>query len=289
MKVIVLGASGQIGRVIYSELRNSVNMDVIGTSRKDVNGLVRFEPYLDDWALLQKADILINCVGQINESPALSFEKIHCGLTELILKNSNSIGNPRIIQISALGASSNHEVRFLKTKGIADELLLKAEHATVVRPSIVCTPDTMLVKKMRMLFRLSKFTGGLLFLPKGFSAHAVQPVMDSDLACIVKHLCISKELPKILNVTGDQPISFRELITMMFTTRKRPFKIVEIPKGITDILVKNIIGRLFPEIISDQQYKLLFEDNVANKSVGEYYLGRSMSSTLRFWENQFKQ
>ena len=87
---------------------------------------MHFDPFTDDWSLLGRADAIINCIGQIEPTRTSSFYDLHVGFIKLMLNNRNKIGQPRIMQISALGAAPHHQVEFLRTKGIGDELLLQA-------------------------------------------------------------------------------------------------------------------------------------------------------------------
>src|SRR3990170_6477646 len=202
MRIVVLGASGQIGSVIYDALKRHHN--VVGTSRKESGELIQFDPFQDTWSALGKSDIFINCVGQIEAAPGSSFYKIHLELTKLIVLNRLAIGNPRIIQISALGAAANHKVEFLKTKGMADDYLLQHSNTMVVKTSIVFTHRTMIVQKILMLLKISKYTQGLVFAPKGFLNSKIQPVMPQDLAALVATLCMTQYLPKVVNVVGPE-------------------------------------------------------------------------------------
>ena len=171
MRTVVLGASGQIGKIIYEELKKS--HEVIGTSRNSSSELLQFDPFKDSWSVLGKADVLVNCVGQIEATKEFSFQKIHIELTKLIIQNRERLGNPRIIQISALGASKLSELEFFKTKGIADDQLLKNSNTVIVRPSIICTHKTMMVRKMQVLYSISRFTNGLLIVPSSFLDHMI--------------------------------------------------------------------------------------------------------------------
>ena len=145
MRIVVLGASGQIGSVIYNGLKD--RHVVLGTSRKASADCVRFDPFQDNWHVLGTVDVLINCIGQIEATSSSSFHHIHVDLTKRIIAHRQQIGNPTILQISALGASAAHNVEFLRTKGIADDLLLQHAETAVIRPSIVCTHRTMIVRK----------------------------------------------------------------------------------------------------------------------------------------------
>lgn len=285
MKITVLGATGQIGSVIHNGLRN--RQDIVGTSRKPGAKCIQFDPFRDNWSLLDKTDVLINCVGQIEATKNSSFYDVHIGLTKLIIKNRELIGNPRIIQLSALGASTRHEVEFLRTKGIADDLLLQYPDTIVVRPSIVCTHQTMIVKKMLMLNRMSRLTRGIVLVPKGFLQTRIQPVMPEDLVGVIHSLCGSIKPQKGVDLVGPQPLSFKEIVTMMFKTRDMNLRLIEIPKIICDAAVICCISVFFPKVINSQQYQLLFADNVADSFEIEKMLHRPLLSPLPFFINEF--
>lgn len=286
MKIIVLGATGQIGSVIYEGLKNHHN--VIGTSRKPTSTYVQFDLFHDDWSRLGKTDVVINCIGQIEATKHSSFYNIHIGITKLIIKNRHLMGNPRIIQLSALGASESHKVEFLRTKGIADTLLLQHPDTTVVRPSIVCTPRTMIVNKVLMLNRIARWTRGVMFVPKGFLQTRIQPVMPEDLVDVINSVCSSTNPNASIDLVGPVRLSFREIITMMFKSRGTDVRLIEIPKFIADIAVIYCASVFFAKVVNSQQYRLLFDDNIADSFKIEDMLHRSLLSPVPFFLNEFK-
>lgn len=284
MKVVVLGASGQVGSVIYKTLRE--HHEVTGTSRKPTNEFFQFDPFRDNWSLLGKIDVIINCVGQIDDTK-FSFEEIDLGLARRIVDNRETIGNPRIIQISALGACSGHKVDFLRTKGLSDDYLLERPNTVVVRPSIFCTHRTTIIKKLLILFRISKYTNRVVFVPKGFLENKIQPVMPKDLAALVNVLCSIDDLPKVVNATGPEAISYRQLIEIMFQSRGKSFRVIEFSKIVFDILVKFVVAPLFPKVINAQQYRLLFDNNIADSALFAGLIGSTPVSTIPFFINEF--
>lgn len=285
MKIIVLGASGQIGSLLYDRLRQ--DHDVTGTSRRRSNKYLQLDPFKDDWSALGKADVLVNCVGQIEATLSTSFYKIHVELAKLIIKYRELIGNPKIIQVSALGASINHKVEFLRTKGIADDFLLQHTDTVVVRPSIVCTHRTMIVRKMLMLEKMTSYTLGVVVVPRGFLHTRIQPVMPGDLAVVVEKLCLHPQRSKVIHVVGPDPFSFHELLRIMFEAKGKKYRLLGVPKFITDVIIGYGVSLLFPKAINPQQYQLLFEDNVADSTEAERMLGIRMASTREYFINEF--
>jgi hypothetical protein len=222
----------------------------------------------------------------LGASASSSFYHIHVHLTELIIKNRAVLGNPRLVQISAAGASTRHTVEFLKTKGIADVLLLQQTNVVVIRPSIVCTHRTMIVRKMLMLSSLARYTGGFVFVPKGFLNTRIQPVMPQNLVDLVEVMCSLNDQHTVYAV-GPEPIRFRSIIEMMFEVKKMTFRFVEVPKLLTDILVRYGINIFFPNLINSQQYQLLFEDNIADAIPMQQLINVPLISSQQFFINEF--
>lgn len=283
MKITVLGATGQIGSVIYNGLKYT--HDVVGTSRKASDNFLQFDPFRDDWRVLGKTDVLINCVGQIEASNVSSFHHIHVELTKCIIAHRQQVGNPAIIQMSALGASAEHNVEFLRTKGVADDLLLQYPDTVIIRPSIVCTHRTMIVKKMIMLSKLGRLLLGVVPVPEGFLKTRIQPVMPQDLTDIVGKTCFDRG-ERIVHAVGPEAISFREIIGIMMEVRNQKLRMIEVSKRLSDAFMICFVSRVFPDIVNTQQYQLLFEDNIADARIAQQILARPLMSVRQFFTNE---
>jgi len=171
---------------------------------------------------------------------------------------------------------------------MADDILLQHPNPAVVRPSIVCTHHTMIVKKMFMLADVSRFFFGVVPVPMGFLKTRIQPIMPLDLVDLVQHVCVSGDR-KIVDAVGPEILSFREIIQILSESVKRSFKIIEVPRMVSDLVVKNILSRLCPGIINTQQYQLLFHDNVADAMPCRQFHGKKLTSTREFFEQEFRQ
>jgi nucleoside-diphosphate-sugar epimerase len=288
-RILILGATGQIGKSLFDAFSNDERVEVRGTSRMKLmdKNMILFDPFTANWKNLGSFDVLINCIGQITENWGNSFEKIHIGTTKEILKNRSLIGNPKIIQVSALGAIENHNVKFLRTKGIADHILLQNENTVVVRPSIICTPSTMLVKKFRMLKKLIKIFNDNLFVPEGFLESKLQPVLIGDLVDVILNISREQVAEGIVNVVGPEELAFMNLLKIA-TEDSSNLKIRQLNSIFVTPFVKFLISPLFPNLISFEQYQLLFSDNISNSETTEKILGRKPGSTLEFWKKELQ-
>lgn len=284
MKIILLGASGQVGSIVFDGLSKS--HQVIGTSRRANGKHVRFNPFTDDWSLLGRADAVINCIGQIEPTQSTSFYDIHVELIKHIIRNREKIGHPRIVQVSALGAAPHHKVEFLRTKGLGDELLLQNGNTVVLRPSIICTHRTMIVRKMLLLSRIAKYFAGVAIVPQGFLKTRIQPVMPKDLIDAME-VVLSPVDHRIVNVVGPEAISFNDILTCLFYAKHQKLRIVQVPRVFVDAVVRTIIVHAFPQVLNAQQYELLFEDNIADPEPLQQLLRRSLAPASGFFKDEF--
>lgn len=288
MRVAILGARGQVGKIITKRLKNEQGIELLLLSRKSNSdrNFIQFNTEHNDWKKLGIIDVLINCVGIIHESRDDEFFKVHVEVVKSILANRNRIGNPRLIHISALGADASHPIAFLRTKGEADELIISNPDTYVLRPSIICTSENMLVQKFKWLLLMSKFLLNRPIVPKGFLKTRIQPVMPDDLSDAVCRLCTEPHTNRMIEVVGKDKMSFKELFALSEGTQK--IIPIEIPKSLVEPVTRNFISVWFPHLINYDQFQLLFNDNVAEPKALELLIQREVQSTTGFWKKELK-
>ncbi len=290
--VLLLGASGKIGLEIRKAFAaHGGATTVICGSRERWKGAVfpnenwlQFDPLSGNWPAIGKLDVVINAIGAIAESKEMSFERTHGGVTTAILNHRTALGQPRIVQISAIGADSSSSSDFLRTKGEADAMVLGESDTVVLRPSIVCTPDTMLSQKLRKLLTIARFGLGKMLVPTGFPLTQVQPVMGADVGEAALRAALNPEIQGIIDVVGPERIRFGELLERMATAQDRKIRLIEVSREIMESFVAHFVGVWFPNLINLEQFKLLFQDNVGDAAATKALLGRKPHSTWPFWE-----
>ena len=289
MRIVILGGTGQLGKLIVDQA--PANWQITVTGRREspscslplhVNYL-RFDPFSDNWQKLGPYDQVVNAIGAVQETGKMTFEKVHTHLTKRILDHRQVLGNPRIMQLSALGASIDHPVEFLRTKGLADSILQNELHTVVIRPSIVCTNDTVLVQKLKKLREFSNLTLGKLLLPKGFKDTRIQPILGKDLATALVKVLENKQLVGTISLVGPEEITLAHLVRLLWQEKSAP-RILEVSREMTDAFVKHILNVWMPNVISYDQFQLLFRDNIAPVKQTVRLLGTLPSDTLSFWE-----
>lgn len=292
----MLGANGQLGTPVLKRLlQDYPQAQVVGCVRSEsmasvpggsnyAQHLLPFNPFTDEWTRLGKVDVLVNCIGIIRETAALDFVQAHIGLTELMLQHRELLGNPRLIQLSALGAALGSPSRFLNTKAQADMQLLKHENVVVVRPSIVCTPNTMLSRKLQMLKKLCRLTFGVLPFPERLLHTKLQPVMVEDVAELISLLCLQNSHAGIIEVGGPKAYTLQQLIAMVPTCTK----VIPVPHTLFEAILP-VVTTLFPALLDKEQLLLLRQDNTADNSISERVLGRKMADTAPFWMEELEK
>ena len=298
MRIIILGAGGQIGKeLVYSLGYAFPAAEIIGTKRKlnpvftrpekptamNVR-ILQFDPFTHNWEKLGKVSVLINVIGIIQETPENSFGKIHAGLTKLILTNREKIGNPKVIQFSVLGAHAQSNSEFLRTKGQADAALLQQDNTVVMRPSVVCTPNTVLVQKLRMLQQLSKLLFYYLPFPAELLNTKIQPVMIKDVMDLVQTLCQTTDHPSLICLGGPEQITLKQFLQMLPV---KGLQILQLPQNRFSRILK-ICTSIFPKLLNAEQIKLLQQDNTTDTQWCETLLKRPMTSTLPFWQKELQ-
>jgi uncharacterized protein YbjT (DUF2867 family) len=285
MRTAIIGAYGQIGRILSSSLQDSGH-ELLLCSRRPVpeeNSIV-FDPLKDDWSVLGKLDVIINSAGIIRESRAEDFYKVHLDLVKTMIANRHKTGNPKIIQISALGADSSNSIPFLRTKGMADDILLSNPDTYIIRPSIVSTPNTLLIQKLKWLVQMSRILFHRPVVPTGFLETRVQPVMPEDLQEAVSTISTTETWnSRIIDCVGPDKFSFKELLDM--SGKIVP---IEIPKKLIEPVTRNFVAVWFPDLINSDQFQLLFKDNTADTSGIEALIGHSVRSSRHFWAAEMK-
>lgn len=195
------------------------------------------------------------------------------------------MGSPRVIQISVLGAEENSDIAFLRTKAIADNLLLKHKNTFILRPSIICTHNTMLVRKISSLIKVGK-AFGFVILPGGFLDHKIQPILVQDLCMIIGNICKINYPEQVIPLVGPAEISFRNLIEFAMENSGKKIKLLEINRNFIEFFVKNFLSIFFPRLLSYDQFRLLFKDNTADVKPATILLGRNPFSTKYFWKGE---
>jgi uncharacterized protein YbjT (DUF2867 family) len=221
LRILVLGASGFIGARMAACLRTRGHK-VLLCGRNTAELRLRFpgsevvradlaRDAAQDWkGRLDGVDAVVNAVGALEGK----LEALHGSGPAALFDACAKAGLPRVVQVSALGAADG-TTRFLATKRVADEHLLRLRHEggrrgwTVLRPSLVVGRggySTGLFASLAVLPRPVRL---------GQGDWQVQPVHVADLARCVADLLEADEAPPVLDLVGPEPMGTDRLTAIL--------------------------------------------------------------------------
>lgn len=215
MRVLVVGATGCIGRAVVHALR-SRGQTVVAASRGDASMPVDFaQPVSPEaWAerlVDARIDAVINCVGILMPSRAHSFERIHARGPIELFRGAVSAGVSRIVQVSALGVTEQGDGHppYITSKREADRALaaLPITHA-IVRPSLVYGPGSASASLFATLAGLP-----VISMPGG-GTQTVQPIHVYEVAeSIARWIEDPASKSGVFELAGPSVMSYREMLT----------------------------------------------------------------------------
>jgi uncharacterized protein YbjT (DUF2867 family) len=195
-KILVLGASGLIGRYVTDDLRMR-GFRVVGVAR-------RFSPSpkpgapdlelpvlsMDSGALARlirdhDIDVVVNCLGVLQDGPGSDTRDVHRDFVERLLQAIRDSGAAiRLVQISIPGAAEEDRTAFSVTKREAERLIAASGIPfAILRPGFVIAPAA--YGGSAMMRALAAFP---LQLPAAESATPFQTVDVGDIAATIAWL-----------------------------------------------------------------------------------------------------
>jgi uncharacterized protein YbjT (DUF2867 family) len=237
-KILVLGASGLIGRFITDDLRLR-GFQAIGVARhfepsQKTSGSDLELPIMSMNAAAlarlireREIDVVINCLGVLQDGPGSDTSAVHRDFVERVLAAIRDSGRAvRLVHISIPGAENEDRTAFSTTKREAERLIAASGIAyAILRPGFVVAPSA--YGGSAMLRALAAFP---LQLPADESATPFQPVAVGDIASTIAWLAVRNVGDAATNaVTWDlmqpQPITLGNVIDQFrwsFGTSRMP-------------------------------------------------------------------
>jgi len=238
-KILMLGASGLIGRFVTDDLR-ARGFHVVGIARR--------------FAALQKAsvldlempvmsmergslarligdrdiDVVVNCLGVLQDGPGSDVSAVHRDFVARLLQAIGDSGRAvRLIHISIPGAADDDRTAFSQTKREAERLIAASGIAyAILRPGFVIAPSA--YGGSAMLRALAAFP---IDLPATESATPFQPVDVGDIAETIAWLASRDTDDKtadavVWDLMQPQPITLGGVIEQF----RRSFGTADIPR-----------------------------------------------------------
>lgn len=222
-RIVVLGGSGFVGRALCERLvqRWPAARIVVPTRRPGHGDSVRPLPTVDLItadvhdpaalaALLAGADAVVNLVAILHGREA-DFERVHVALPRTLVAAQQQVGVPRLVHLSALGASTDAPSRYLRSKAAGEAVVSTAPGlaTTVLRPSVIFGAHDRFLNTFATLQQFAPF------VPLAAAGARFQPVWVQDVAeAIVQVLADPATAGRSFECTGPQEHTLAELVRL---------------------------------------------------------------------------
>jgi uncharacterized protein YbjT (DUF2867 family) len=194
--ILVLGASGLIGRFVADDLRTR-GFRVVGVARRFAASqvtspldlelpILRMEPAALARLIEQySVDLVVNCLGVLQDGPGSDTGAVHRDFVARLLAAIRDSGRSiRLVHISIPGTAADDRTAFSLTKREAERLIAASGTAfAILRPGFVTAPSA--YGGSAMLRALAAFP---LQLPAAEAATPFQPVAVEDIAATIAWL-----------------------------------------------------------------------------------------------------
>ena len=272
-KVLIFGASGQIGRNIIRKITLK-NYKVTAVTRNAHKSIflktqaplgyldIIEENIFDEKALeklIEKHDVCINLIG-------------------ILYEKKNKID--QFIHLSALGVENVKDSKYAQSKLDGEKIVQKNfENTTILKPSIVYSQDDNF--STRFLSLLSLFPIFPLFENPKFS-----PIHCKDLAEIIVGLIDKNICSETIECIGPQILYFKEILQILSKSINKKRLFISVPNQLAKIFA--ITSEILPTpLITLDQLRLLKYNNIASgiyKTQNDY----GFKADLKF-ENEVKK
>ena len=218
---------------------------------------------------VEKADIVINLVGILQESGGQRFARLQTEGAAEIAKAAAAIG-ARVIHMSAIGADPDAPSAYARSKALGEgEVLRASPEAVIVRPSLLFGPGDSFFNRFASLARV------VPVLPLAGAETKFQPAFVGDVAeAVARAVDGDAAGGRIYELGGPEVATLDHLVRYMLkvTMRKRPVLALPLPAAMLQARALEIVDTLTLGLLPDtfkltrDQVTLLQTDNVVSES-----------------------
>ncbi|HEX2721875.1 MAG TPA: NAD(P)H-binding protein [Gemmatimonadaceae bacterium] len=280
--VVVTGAAGFVGTRVCTELVTGgwKVRAVVRDTRKAAQriGHLALEMRVGDIrdaetmrAAMKDAGSLVHLAAIAIEKSGDDYDSTNTDATRVLIDAARTESVERIVYMSQNGADSRSPYRFLRSKGVAQDVVTESSARwTVLRPSVIFGREDEFVNVLARLVRLSP----LLFpLPGGGSAR-FQPVAVSDVAkAVVQVLEQDSSVRQIYTLGGLTPLTLRQMTERILIAMNASRFLIGVPVGVIRPLVA-VLQRVLPNPpVTTSLLDLLAVDNTVDQNELQNQLG----------------
>ena len=272
MKIVLVGASGFLGRALLSRLGEAGHQCTVFARNPDACNDLRLirgvrlvgGNILDAGSLKPEfagADLAVSMAGILNEKGrnGAGFRRVHVGSVEAVTEAAQAAGVPRIWHVSALNAGKG-ESHYLKTKGEAEARLRDSGIATgIFQPSVIFGPGDSFFNRFADLLALAPL------MPLACPEARMQPVYVGDVVDAMTWALEAAPEGGTWQLGGPRVYTLRELVefTGMVSGHRR--RIIGLP-DLLSRLQAGVMDFVPGKPFSTDNFRSLQTDNVAERN-----------------------
>lgn len=280
--VTVFGGTGFLGRYIVARLAKAGAVIRVATRHPQsayflrTNGVVgQIVPVLSNYASAEEiardvagADIVINCLGVLNQSRKTKFSRLHIDVPQWIAQACAAQSVSRLIHVSALGVDKALS-EYAKSKLAGERAVLAAfPAATILRPSVIFGPEDNFFNMFAALARVAPVLPLIGGGKTRFQPVYVGDVADAALDVAVRSaISTSSPLGKIYELGGPEILSMRDIYQRLFEITGVRRTLVTLPWGIARVQALFLAILPKPPLTNDQITSLQTDSVVAPSAV----------------------
>ena len=295
---LIFGGSGQIGRNLIRKLtKNNYRATVVTRNIHQKSLIIKTQAnagfidiveanIFDEKKIIERfkrEDICINLIGILFEKKnGNTFKNIHSLFPSLLAKLCKEYSLKHFIHLSALGINEAVDSNYAKSKLDGEIKILKNfPLATILRPSVVYSvDDNFTTNFMTLLNRLPIF-------PLYYEGKTkFTPIHCSDLTDTIYHIISKNIYSKIIECSGPEIISFKELLLKLLFLISKKRILVPFPLPLAKFSAS--FFELMPNpLLTRDQLRLLKYDNIPS---GKYKTNSEIGiPSVRYFDQEVKK
>lgn len=278
--ILVTGATGFVGRHVVARLaERGEPIRCLVRSTSPISVLTPYDVELCQGDVAQRETLapamagvntVVHLVAVIREKGSATFEQVnHMGTANLVAAAA-AAGVERMVHLSANGARSLPDYRYLYSKWQGEEEVKNSGLIyTVLRPSIIFGPEDQFTNRLAGVIRLFPVVPIL-----GSGKVKLQPIWVDDVARCVA-LCLEDGLMvnRTFSIGGPEQLTYGEIVDLVIAALGANRLKANLPLALVWPLAW-LMERLLPNpLITTLELDMLGEDNIVNPDAVARHFG----------------
>jgi len=294
--ILVLGASGQLGRNLLRKLTKN-NFKVTAITRNiHKKGLVLKSQANAGWLdiveletfeynrlnkIFKNKDICINLIGILNEKNKTSFNNIHCLLPKKLAELSKENNLKQFIHLSALGIENAQDSKYASSK-LGGEIEIKKifNNYVILKPSIIYSRDDSFTTKLLTLLKLFPV------FPIYYGGKTIfYPIHVSDVSEIIEKIILNEISNETIECIGPEKMTFRDIIKKLMSSININRLLIPTPLPIANIFASVFEVTMKNPLLTKDQLVLLSKNNAPS---GKYKtnIDLNLNQNLKYFNDE---